>query len=117
MLQKFKVTSCAFILCLFGLTLITVPPVFADATPTYRECSRMQAKPDHISTIDRYECYMTLLRSLQTPDQLKICSPTDLTFKEDWWYDLCVKERHAERLLVDPAYQKTFDEQLKRRGR
>ena len=29
MLQKFKITSIAFILCLFGLTLMTVSPVFA----------------------------------------------------------------------------------------
>ena len=29
MLQKFKITTCAFILCLFGLTLMTVSPVFA----------------------------------------------------------------------------------------
>ena len=29
MLQKFKITSCVFILCLFGLTLITVSPIFA----------------------------------------------------------------------------------------
>jgi hypothetical protein len=31
MLQKFKITTCAFILCLFGLTLMTVSPVFAQA--------------------------------------------------------------------------------------
>ena len=30
MLQKFKITSIAFILCLFGLTLMTVSQVFAD---------------------------------------------------------------------------------------
>ena len=30
MLQKFKITSCAFFLCLFGLTLMTVSPVFAE---------------------------------------------------------------------------------------
>ena len=29
MLQKFKITSYAIILCLFGLTLMTVSPVFA----------------------------------------------------------------------------------------
>ena len=30
MLQKFKITTCAFILCLFGLTLITASPISAD---------------------------------------------------------------------------------------
>jgi hypothetical protein len=29
MLQKFKITSCVFILCLFGLSLMTVSPVYA----------------------------------------------------------------------------------------
>ena len=31
MTQKFTITTCAFILCLFGLTLMTVSPVFAQA--------------------------------------------------------------------------------------
>jgi predicted nucleic acid-binding Zn-ribbon protein len=33
MLQKLKVTICAFILCLFGLTLMTVSPVKAEDVP------------------------------------------------------------------------------------
>lgn len=45
MLQKFKITSCAFILCLFGLTLITVTPVFAyDIKPGLKECNSMGKK-------------------------------------------------------------------------
>ena len=39
MLQKFKITTCVFILCLFGLTLITVSPVFAQMSKM-REVSK-----------------------------------------------------------------------------
>jgi hypothetical protein len=43
MLHKFKITTCAFILCLFGLTLITVSPVFA-SSPEFIECQEMKGK-------------------------------------------------------------------------
>jgi hypothetical protein len=39
MLKKLKVTSCVFILCLFGLTLMPVSPVSAQ---TFPECSEMK---------------------------------------------------------------------------
>ena len=42
MLQKFKVTTCAFILCMFGLTLMTVSPVFADVSTTLDACKAMK---------------------------------------------------------------------------
>ena len=44
MLQKFKITSCAFILCLFGLTLMTMSPVFAADGDGFTVCDNM---PDH----------------------------------------------------------------------
>jgi hypothetical protein len=47
MLQKFKITTCAFILCLFGLTLMTVSPVFADDSIDFVECQ--QIKPNRTS--------------------------------------------------------------------
>jgi hypothetical protein len=43
MLQKFKITSCAFILCFFGLTLMTVSPVFALESGAFVRCSNMAA--------------------------------------------------------------------------
>ena len=42
MLQKFKITTYAFILCLFGLTLITVSPVFVEDSPEFIACQQMQ---------------------------------------------------------------------------
>ena len=47
MLHKFKITTCAFILCLFGLTLMTVTPVFADDSIDFVECQ--QIKPNRTS--------------------------------------------------------------------
>ena len=35
MLKKIKITTYVFILCLFGLTLITVSPVFAEDSPEF----------------------------------------------------------------------------------
>jgi hypothetical protein len=47
MFHKFKITTCAFILCLFGLTLMTVTPVFADDSIDFVECQ--QIKPNRTS--------------------------------------------------------------------
>jgi hypothetical protein len=47
MLQKFKITSCVFILCLFALTLITVTPVFAADSAAFVQCQ--QIKPNGTS--------------------------------------------------------------------
>ena len=47
MFHKFKITTCAFILCLFGLTLMTVSSVFADDSIDFVECQ--QIKPNRTS--------------------------------------------------------------------
>ena len=47
MIQKFKITSCAFTLCLFGLTLMTVSPVFAQNSAAFKQCQ--QIKPNGTS--------------------------------------------------------------------
>jgi hypothetical protein len=41
MLQKFKITIFAVTLCLFGLTLITVSPVFAEDRAEFIACQQM----------------------------------------------------------------------------
>jgi hypothetical protein len=41
MLQKFKVTTFAFILCLVGLALILVSPVFAADSAAFVECQKI----------------------------------------------------------------------------
>ena len=42
MLKKLKITSCAFILCLFGLILITVSPVLAEDSAAFVECQKIK---------------------------------------------------------------------------
>jgi hypothetical protein len=44
MLQKFKITSCAFILILFGFSLMTVSPVFAEDNPSFVSCQKIKSK-------------------------------------------------------------------------
>jgi len=44
MLQKFKITSCAFILILFGFSLMTVSPVFAEDNPEFVSCQQIKSK-------------------------------------------------------------------------
>ena len=41
MLQNLKITSYAFILCLFFLALITVSPVFAAYSAAFIQCSKL----------------------------------------------------------------------------
>ena len=63
MLQKFKITTCAFILCLFGLTLITASPVFADDSIDFVECQ--QIKPNKTSYAlmkEKKNCFRDIAR-------------------------------------------------------
>ena len=66
MLQKFNITSCAFILVLFGLTLMTVSPVLAadgdgEAELDYRftVCENMPEAASKLS------CFRDIARSLR----------------------------------------------------
>ena len=59
MLQKFKITSCAFILVLFGLTLMTVSPVLAADGDGFTVCDNM---PEAASKLT---CFRDLARSLR----------------------------------------------------
>jgi len=59
MLQKFKITSCAFILVLFGLTLMTVSPVLAADGDGFTVCDNMPEAASKLS------CFRDLARSLR----------------------------------------------------
>ena len=66
MIQKFKVTYCAFILCLFGLTLMTVSPVFAQESE-YDKCFSMGKKKGKGSKYPykpRMNCFQELASDL-----------------------------------------------------
>ena len=63
MLKKFKITTCAFILCLFGLTLMTVSPIFADDSIDFVECQ--QIKPNRTSYAlmkEKKNCFRDIAR-------------------------------------------------------
>ena len=83
MLQKFKIIPCAFILCLFGLTLITVSPVFAE----YCE----------------YETIIARTWSEKYNAQVIICKDTDvLSHSLDHIEPLHEAEEHISRRVKEP---------------
>ena len=59
MLQKFKITSCAFILVLFGFTLMTVSPVLSADGDGFTVCDNMPEAASKLS------CFRDLARSLR----------------------------------------------------
>jgi peptidoglycan hydrolase CwlO-like protein len=62
MFHKFKITTCAFILCLFGLTLMTVSPVFAEDSQEFKSCQQMKWKGGKKA---KKNCFKDLASSLQ----------------------------------------------------
>ena len=52
MLQKFKITSCAFILVLFGFSLMTVSPVLAGDIDSQEEAGRAYTVCANMSELD-----------------------------------------------------------------
>jgi hypothetical protein len=68
MLKKLKITSCAFILCLFGLTLMTVTPVFAEDSAEFTTCKDMKWKKGKRAKMN---CFRLLARSYQDESSRK----------------------------------------------
>ena len=67
MLQKLKITTYVFILCLFGLTLITVSPIFAEDSATIDKCEKMSKHrrgKRFVRSTDQISCYKSLVREL-----------------------------------------------------
>jgi hypothetical protein len=95
MLQKFKITTCAFILCLFGLTLMTVSPVFAQAETQKLEPSCNDAR----DATQRDICFRELARILggsqppaTDPNTNEQSQPTGTTTEE---YMAAIRTMHA----------------------
>jgi chromosome segregation ATPase len=59
MLKTYRIIPVVFILCLFGLTLITVPPVFAADGDGFTVCDNMPEAASKLS------CFRDLARSLR----------------------------------------------------
>ena len=67
MLQKLKITTYVFILCLFGLTLITVSPIFAEDSAAIDKCENMSKHRRGkrlVRSTDQISCYKSLVREL-----------------------------------------------------
>mgnify|MGYP003960879429 FL=1 len=67
MLQKLKITTYVFILCLFGLTLITVSPIFAEDSTAIDKCENMSKHrrgKRFVRSTDQISCYKSLVREL-----------------------------------------------------
>ena len=67
MLQKLKITTYVFILCLFGLTLITVSPIFAEDSAAIDKCEKMSKHrrgKRFVRSTDQISCYKSLIREL-----------------------------------------------------
>jgi len=66
MFHKFKITTCAFILCLFGLTLMTVSPVFAadEDSPAFKQCQQIKPHGKFGPMKQKKNCFRDLARIL-----------------------------------------------------
>ena len=67
MLQKIKITTYVFILCLFGLTLITVSPIFAEDSAAIDNCEKMSKHrrgKRFVRSTDQINCYKSLVLEL-----------------------------------------------------
>ena len=65
MSQKLKITTYVFILCLFGLTLITVSPVFAEDSEAFVECQKIKPNGQSYDLMkEKKNCFRDLARAL-----------------------------------------------------
>jgi hypothetical protein len=67
MLQKLKITTYVFILCIFGLTLTTVSPIFAEDSAAFDKCeniSKHRRGKRFVRSTDKISCYKSLVREL-----------------------------------------------------
>ena len=70
MFHKFKITTCAFILCLFGLTLMTVSPVFATDSAAFKQCQQIKPQGKFGPMKQKKNCFKDLARALsETSDE------------------------------------------------
>jgi hypothetical protein len=77
MLQKFKITSYAFILCLFRLTLTAVLKVFGADSAAFFECQKLAfGKTNKEATIKFFEdlaqCILILWKKWDNIGQLAV---------------------------------------------
>ena len=68
MFQRFKITSCAFILCLFALTLMTVTPVFAADSAAFKQCQQIKPNGNSVPLMkQKKNCFKNLAGPRNSP--------------------------------------------------
>ena len=65
MSQKLELTTYVFTLCLFGLALISAPPVFAADSAAFVECQKIKPHGKFRPVEEKKNCFRDLARSLQ----------------------------------------------------
>ena len=66
MSQKYSIMPHAIILFLFGLTLITVSPVFAEDSPEFVACQQIKPAGDFNLMKEKKNCFRDLARELES---------------------------------------------------
>ena len=68
MLQRFKITSCIFFLCLFALTLMTVTPVFAADSAAFKQCQQIKPNGNSVPLMkQKKNCFKNLAGPRNSP--------------------------------------------------
>jgi hypothetical protein len=65
MSQKLELTTYAFTLCLFGLALISAPPVFAADSAAFVECQKIKPHGKFRPVEEKKNCFRDLATTLQ----------------------------------------------------
>ena len=65
MLLKYRIIFYAIILCLFGLTLMTVSPVFAEDSAAFIACQEIKSDTFVNKIKAKKNCFRDLARELQ----------------------------------------------------
>jgi len=99
MLQKFKITTCAFILCLFGLTLMTVSPVFAEDSAEFIDCQKIKIKKQMSMAREKIHCFRDLARKLEAAAEKDVGEE----LPEDSYVNQTAAERSDNRNAIDIA--------------
>ena len=75
----YRIIPLVFILCLFGLTLITVSPVFAEDSPEFVTCQQIKPAGDFNLMKQKKNCFRDVARFSQdqSDDSMQPVAPSD----------------------------------------
>ena len=118
MLKRFKITSCAFILCLFGVTLTTVSPVLAEDSTEFQECQRIKPNgTNRLWLMEKKDCFRDLARRLSAANfaqepliEKSTDTASQLLAPNADQEDLSVKISELEGKLATAVSQSLYDE-------